>query len=78
MYSKKQKNLGFTSIRDLYINADDWHNSIFAKLVVLLNLVLVELRLSLKNCQVDKKRIFDDYSYLYKGLNKCKTQNPTI
>ncbi|CAB5495360.1 hypothetical protein THERMOT_302 [Bathymodiolus thermophilus thioautotrophic gill symbiont] len=33
------------------INMDDEQNSIFAHLVIVLNLVLVRLRLGLKNCQ---------------------------
>ncbi|CAB5500748.1 hypothetical protein BTHERMOSOX_834 [Bathymodiolus thermophilus thioautotrophic gill symbiont] len=47
---------------------DDWQNSIFAHLVIFLNLVLAGLRLGLKNYQVGKTRILDDYLYLYKGL----------
>ncbi|AYQ56886.1 hypothetical protein MS2017_1186 [Bathymodiolus thermophilus thioautotrophic gill symbiont] len=35
---------------------------------VFLNLVLAELKLGLKNYQVGKMGILDDYSYLYKGL----------
>jgi hypothetical protein len=41
--------------RDLCINRDDWQNPIFAQLVIYLNLVLVELRLGLKNRQVGEK-----------------------
>ncbi|SGZ93680.1 hypothetical protein BTHERMOSOX_912 [Bathymodiolus thermophilus thioautotrophic gill symbiont] len=37
-------------------------------LVIFLNLVLAELRLGLKNYQVGKNRILDDYLYLHKGL----------
>ncbi|SMN13934.1 hypothetical protein BHECKSOX2_1164 [Bathymodiolus heckerae thiotrophic gill symbiont] len=37
-------------------------------MVIFLNLVLAGLRLGLKNCQAGKKWIFDDYSYLCKGL----------
>jgi len=40
--------------------------------VIFLNLVLVGLRQGLKNCQVGEKWIFDDYSYLCKGLNLYK------
>ncbi|CAC9439508.1 hypothetical protein [uncultured Gammaproteobacteria bacterium] len=40
----------------------------FARLVILLNLVLAGLRLGLKNRQAGEKWIFDDYSYLCKGL----------
>jgi len=36
--------------------------------VIFLNPVLAGLRQGLKNCQVDKKWVFDDYSYLCKGL----------
>jgi lipoprotein signal peptidase len=35
-------------------------NPIFAQLVISLNLVLVGLRLGLKNCQVDEKWVSDD------------------
>ncbi len=31
---------------------------------------LVGLRQGLKNCPVDEKWIFDDYSYLYRGLTE--------
>ncbi|CAB5506548.1 hypothetical protein THERMOS_2353 [Bathymodiolus thermophilus thioautotrophic gill symbiont] len=37
-------------------------------MVIFLNLVLAELRLGLKNCQVGEKWIVDDYSYLCKSL----------
>ncbi|SMN13778.1 hypothetical protein BHECKSOX2_969 [Bathymodiolus heckerae thiotrophic gill symbiont] len=37
-------------------------------MVILLNLVLAGLRLGLKNRQAGEKWIFDDYSYLCKGL----------
>ncbi|SMN12833.1 hypothetical protein BHECKSOX2_1246 [Bathymodiolus heckerae thiotrophic gill symbiont] len=37
--------------------------------MILLNLVLAGLRLGLKNRQAGEKWIFDDYSYLCKGLN---------
>ncbi|SFV89547.1 hypothetical protein MNB_SUP05-SYMBIONT-5-1230 [hydrothermal vent metagenome] len=37
-------------------------------MVIFLNLALAGLRLGLKNCQVGEKWIFDDYSYLCKGL----------
>ncbi|CAB5494268.1 hypothetical protein THERMOS_66 [Bathymodiolus thermophilus thioautotrophic gill symbiont] len=47
---------------------DDWQNSIFAHLVIFLNLVLAGLRLGLKNYQVGETRSLDDYSYLYRGL----------
>ncbi|VVH64400.1 hypothetical protein BSPLISOX_2188 [uncultured Gammaproteobacteria bacterium] len=36
--------------------------------MISLNLVLAGLRLGLKNCQVDEKWVYDDYSYLCKGL----------
>jgi hypothetical protein len=36
--------------------------------VISLNLVLAELRLGLKNCQVGEKWVSDDCSYLCKGL----------
>ncbi|SMN14112.1 hypothetical protein BHECKSOX2_1429 [Bathymodiolus heckerae thiotrophic gill symbiont] len=36
--------------------------------MILLNLVLAGLRLGLKNRQAGEKWIFDDYSYLCKGL----------
>ncbi|VVH64823.1 hypothetical protein BSPLISOX_2598 [uncultured Gammaproteobacteria bacterium] len=36
--------------------------------MISLNLVLAELRLGLKNCQVGEKWVFDDCSYLCKGL----------
>ena len=47
---------------------DDQQNSIFAHLVILLNLFLAGLRLGLKNYQVSEKWILDDYLYLCKGL----------
>ncbi|SHN91260.1 23S rRNA (Uracil-5-) -methyltransferase RumA [bacterium endosymbiont of Bathymodiolus sp. 5 South] len=37
-------------------------------MVISLNLVLAELRLGLKNCQVGEKWVSDDYSDLCKGL----------
>ncbi|CAB5504458.1 hypothetical protein THERMOS_1962 [Bathymodiolus thermophilus thioautotrophic gill symbiont] len=40
--------------------------------MIFLNLVLAGLRLGLKNYQVGEKWIFDDYLYLYKGLNLGK------
>ncbi|SHN90260.1 hypothetical protein BCLUESOX_302, partial [bacterium endosymbiont of Bathymodiolus sp. 5 South] len=43
----------------------------FAQLVISLNLVLAELRLGLKNRQVGEKWVFDDCSYLCKGLLIC-------
>ncbi|CAC9661330.1 hypothetical protein BSPWISOX_905 [uncultured Gammaproteobacteria bacterium] len=54
--------------RGLCINRNDWQNPIFAQLVISLNLVLAELRLGLKNHQVGEKWVYDDYSYLCKGL----------
>jgi hypothetical protein len=42
------------------------NNPIFAQLVIYLNLVLVELRLGLKNHQVGEKWVSDDCSYLCK------------
>ncbi|VVM22051.1 hypothetical protein BSPWISOXPB_3049 [uncultured Gammaproteobacteria bacterium] len=36
--------------------------------MISLNLVLAGLRLGLKNCQVGEKWVYDDYSYLCKGL----------
>ncbi|SMN13171.1 hypothetical protein BHECKSOX2_155 [Bathymodiolus heckerae thiotrophic gill symbiont] len=41
--------------------------------MILLNLVLAGLRLGVKNCQAGEKWIFDDYSYLCKGLLWNKT-----
>ncbi|WP_171004254.1 hypothetical protein [Bathymodiolus heckerae thiotrophic gill symbiont] len=38
--------------------------------MIFLNLVLAGLRLGLKNRQAGEKWIFDDYSYLCKGLIK--------
>jgi hypothetical protein len=38
--------------------------------VISLSLVLAELRLGLKNCQVGEKWVSDDCSYLCKGLIK--------
>ncbi|CAC9529119.1 hypothetical protein, partial [uncultured Gammaproteobacteria bacterium] len=51
------------------MNRDDWKNPIFAQLVISLNLVLAGLRLGLKNLQVGEKWVYDNYSYLCKGLN---------
>ena len=51
------------------MNRDDWKNPIFAQLVISLNLVLAGLRLGLKNFQVGEKWVYDNYSYLCKGLN---------
>ncbi|SMN14097.1 hypothetical protein BHECKSOX2_1369 [Bathymodiolus heckerae thiotrophic gill symbiont] len=36
--------------------------------MIFLNLILAGLRLGLKNCQAGEKWIFNDYSYLCKGL----------
>ncbi|SMN13306.1 hypothetical protein BHECKSOX2_297 [Bathymodiolus heckerae thiotrophic gill symbiont] len=36
--------------------------------MIFLNPILAGLRLGLKNCQAGEKWIFDDYSYLCKGL----------
>ncbi|CAC9436028.1 hypothetical protein [uncultured Gammaproteobacteria bacterium] len=44
----------------------------FCQLVISLNLVLAELRLGLKNCQVGEKWVSDDCSYLCKGLKSTK------
>jgi hypothetical protein len=44
------------------------HAGIFAQLVISLNLVLAGLSLGLKNRQVGEKWVFDDCSYLGKGL----------
>jgi hypothetical protein len=43
-------------------------STIFAQLVISLNLVLAGPRLGLKNRQVGKKWVSDDCSYLCKGL----------
>ncbi|CAB5496922.1 hypothetical protein THERMOS_590 [Bathymodiolus thermophilus thioautotrophic gill symbiont] len=47
-------------------------------MVIFLNLVLAGLRLGLKNYQVGKKWMLDDYLYLCKGLfilkNYCCTK----
>ncbi len=51
------------------MNRDDWKNPIFAQLVISLKLVLAGLRLGLKNFQVGEKWVYDNYSYLCKGLN---------
>jgi hypothetical protein len=37
--------------------------------MISLNLILAELRLGLNNRQVGEKWVFDDCSYLYKGLS---------
>ncbi|CAC9644106.1 hypothetical protein [bacterium endosymbiont of Bathymodiolus sp. 5 South] len=39
-------------------------------MVISLNLILARLRLGLKNRQVGEKWVYDDCSYLCKGLNK--------
>ncbi|VVM22661.1 hypothetical protein BSPWISOXPB_9864 [uncultured Gammaproteobacteria bacterium] len=54
----------------LCINRNDWQNPIFSQLVISLNLILARLRLGLKNRQVGEKWVYDDCSYLCKGLNK--------
>jgi len=47
---------------------DDWQNSIFAQWVIFLNLILVGLRLDLKNYQVGERWTLDDYLYLCKDF----------
>ncbi len=42
--------------------------------MIFLNLVLAGLRLGLKNCQAGEKWIFDDYSYLCKGLKNRQNE----
>jgi hypothetical protein len=74
-------------IKSSFVNLDGWKNgwfwfvwsgmTSFADLVISLNLVLAGLRLGLKNRQVGEKWVYDECSYLCKGLYKVQCSKYT-